>query len=287
MARPDVLNRLKELGWDGPTSYTLPYLNEMIAALEGGTTVEELKATRKKTSSSEVKGQGRAPKGEWVTCDDPDPTSVAGPENTGEFEKDGVKYRWIVYTSTDDGSTSTVYERFVPTPKPARQRPEKGTWEVLVDHPQLEVMDPAGETEVEGTRYRWNTIVQENEDGSPGETYVRWEKFVPTPPKERKTAKLTGKQQADFDPREMLRVFENQDMRVRTGGRDWTMLPTDWLEEQLKAAQGRGDAAVLVDVDGSQEALDCIVLEALVSVKKRLALREEVNGDGQAAQPSE
>jgi len=253
MARPDVLNRLKELGWDGPTSYTLPYLQEMISHLEGGMTVEDLKASRKKTSSPEVKGNGRAPKGEWVPVD-------------GNDSQEGD--RPIV----NEAGEVTGYERFVPTPKPVKVKAEKGEW-VTTEWPDPNLaLPPLGEEiEINGDRWRHREV---DAEAGMGVT----EKFVPTP---KKVGKLKGEQQASFDPREMLRAFENEDMRVRTGGRDWTMIDVDWLDGQLKEAQGRGDAAVLVDVGGSKETCDVVWLEALVAVKRRLALREE-NGDAPA-----
>jgi hypothetical protein len=264
MARPEVLNRLKELGWDGPTSYTLPTLNEFIEKLEGGMSIDELKATRKKTSSPDVKGQGRQPKGEWVTAEWPWPDRELPALDGDEVEVEGERWRHIE-VDADRGVGAT--QRFVPTVKQPKAKAEKGTWEAC-ENPGVEVSDVTAEYEKDGVRYRLAPPAEEG--GS-----IMWEKFVPTP---KKAGKLKGEQQANFDPREMLRVFENQDMRVRTGGRDWTMVPVEWLEEQLAGAKERGDAAIVVDVDGSQEACDVVILEALVAVKKRLALREVNDG---------
>jgi hypothetical protein len=289
MARPQVLEELKGLGWVGPTSYTLPYLLELIERLKAGETPEAIEASRRKTSVK-TEGNGRQSKGEWVECEDPDPESVAGPENTGEFEKDGVKYRWTIYTSTDDGSTTTVYERFVPTVKVPKGPKDKGTWEQCeaptFEEPDVEGAIVDGEMMVGDVKYRRSTVVVESETGEPVGVSHIWERYIAyvKPAKEPKAkAKLAG-QTADFDPRAMLKVFENSDMRIRTGGRDWTLLDADFLQEQLDAARGRGDASVLVNVDGSQEACDVVWLEALISVKRRLALREEVEQNGQNAE---
>lgn len=255
MARPDVLNRLKELGWDGPTSYTLPYLNEMISLLENGTTVEQLKESRRKTS---VK-VNKEPKGEWVR----ETVELESPYQ-GEFELDGVRWR-----STDDGA----YEKFVPEVKAPKVKAEKGEW--VKDEPMSsqsgQLVAGEGEQELDGVKWRWTA------DGG-------YERFVPTPPKAK--GKIKG-QEASWDPREMLRAFENEDVRVRTGGRDWTMVDTDFLEGQLVQAQQAGHAAVVIDLDGSSESADVVWLEALVAVKKRLALREEVNGDGDSGTPTD
>ena len=210
MARPDVLARLKELGWDGPTSYTLPYLNEMIDILEGGTSVEELKQNRRKTSA---------------------------PSN-GE--------------------------------RTPRVKKEKGTWEAATPPTDAEgftAPDVGGETEFEGVR--WRVVQLEDPAG-----VLQYERFVPTPPKAKK-AKLPG-QESEFDPRAMMRVFENEDMRTRTGGIDWTLKDVEELQVALDDAQAKGETHVVLDVNGSKEQADVVWLAALVTVKRRLALREEV-----------
>jgi hypothetical protein len=269
MARPDVLNRLKELGWDGPTSYTLPYLNEMISSLEGGMSVDELKASRKKTSSPEVKGNGngRAPKGEWVAATPPtDAEGFTAPDLGAETEFEGTRWRVVALT---DPEGVLQYEKFMPTVKQPKEKVEKGEW-VSCERP-VNVPDdvqPNVEFSIDGVKYRYQLGITQDE------IWLKWQ------PKVKKVAKgpLKG-QVSDWDPREMLRVFENEDMRVRTGGRDWTMIDSDFLAEQLAGAQERGEAAVLIDVDGSPESCDVPWLEALIAVKRRLALREETNGD--------
>lgn len=222
MARQQVLDRLRELGWDGPTSYTLPYLNELIGQLENGAGVEDLKASRKKTSSPEVKGRPREPrqrpeKGEWVACDNPIEGTVAGPE-------------------------------------------------------------PQGELEHEGVRYRWNTVVEGadmNGDPTNAQTVVHWYRFTAPERAAKKPKVKLPSQEASFDPRTLLRVFENHDMRIRTGGRDWTMVDVDIIDALLDKARTSGATHVVVDVDGSAEQADVVWLDALRTVKRRLANREE------------
>lgn len=276
MARPEVLNRLKELGWDGPTSYTLPYLLEMTELLEGGMTVDALKESRRKTS---VKVE-KQPKGEWVAYDD-NPGVTDEPDPQRVYEKDGVNYRLA-----PDGSGG--WEKFVPTVKQPKAKKEKGTWEEC-ENPFTEeegwgvAVDDGEFTFGTEGRYRKETRIDDVDLSGPeatGNARLVWFKFVPTP---KKVGKIKAKQEASFDPREMLRVFENENVRVRTGGRDWTLVDIDFLEAQLKAAQETGAAAVVIDLDGSQESADVPWLEALVAVKKRLALREETGVNGDAA----
>lgn len=279
MARPQVLERLRELGWTGPTSYTLPYLNELIARLEGGETPEAIEASRRKTSVK-TNGPRRDKGGTWEPIADEDEIltqvrlAFSLPENDSSDEViiDDVRYEKI---GNEEG-TGWSFRRWVPTPpkvKTPKEPKVKGTWEAREwpgDPTELPPLD-GEEVVLEGRRWRHRT------NGDPGEGMGVTEVFVPTPPKAPRERKDP---QAEFDPRELLRTFEDETLRGLTGGYDLTLVDTDVLQAALDDARMRSLAQATVPMPvGEAVHKDVVWLEALITVKRRLAAREAIDTD--------
>jgi len=169
----------------------------------------------------------------------------------------------------------------VKKPKAAATPKERkgGTWELVTGIELLAVQQDAetmayylngeGEARVE---------VRPRFDGeSETMTIAGYEKWVPTPkPVKVKAEKGTGIQEGPFDPRQMLRIFENVELRNETGGYDVTHCSIQDIESSLAASRVAKSSNAEVTLPGGKTVVvDAVWLDSLLSIKRRLKNREE------------